>query len=132
MTQFCERALISTTLISPCHWKTHAHFCLQRKNPENAFLTLLKNYHKIVQKNKLCHPKQQEISYLTIYDAIYSLLVFTEKLAFFHKQLSVFTVSFKPWTRNRASHNFFQFWNTFSLKFFLFAPRFFFFLFQID
>ena len=31
-----------------------------------------------------------------IYDVIYSVLVFTEKLAFFHKQLSGFTVSFSP------------------------------------
>ena len=54
-----ERALITTTLISSCHWKTLVPFCLQKKRPENAFLTLTVNYHKIVQKNKLCHSKQQ-------------------------------------------------------------------------
>ena len=53
-----ERSLITTTLISSCHWKTLVPFCL-RKRPENAFLTLTVNFCKIVQKNKLCHPKQQ-------------------------------------------------------------------------
>ena len=54
-----ERTLITTTLISSCHGKTLVPFCLQKKRPENAFLTLIVNYRKIVQKNKLCHPKQQ-------------------------------------------------------------------------
>ena len=54
-----ERALITTTLISSCHWKTVAPFCLQKKRPEKAFLTLIANYRKTVQKNKLCYPKQQ-------------------------------------------------------------------------
>ena len=54
-----ERAVITTTLISSCHWKTLVPFCLQKKRSENAFLTLTVNYHKIVQKNKLYHPKQQ-------------------------------------------------------------------------
>ena len=53
-----ERALISP-LISSCHWKTLVPFCLQKKSSENAFLTLKVSYHKIVQKNKLCHPKQR-------------------------------------------------------------------------
>ena len=53
-----DRALITTTLISSCHWKTFVPFCLWKKRPENAFLILLANYHKIVKKNKLCHPKQ--------------------------------------------------------------------------
>ena len=44
-----ERALI-TTLISFCHWKTLVPFCLQKKRPENAFLTLIMNYHRIIQK----------------------------------------------------------------------------------
>ena len=35
-----ERALITTTLISPCHWKTLVPFCLRKKIPEKAFLTL--------------------------------------------------------------------------------------------
>ena len=33
--------------------------CLREKRPENAFLTLIVHYRKIVQKNKLGHPKQQ-------------------------------------------------------------------------
>ena len=52
-----ERAMI--TLISSCHCKTLVPFWLWKKRPENAFLTLTVNYQKIVQKNKLCHPKQQ-------------------------------------------------------------------------
>ena len=50
-----ERAIIKTTLISFCHWKTLLRFCLRKKRPENAFLTLIVNNRKIVQKNKLCH-----------------------------------------------------------------------------
>ena len=53
-----ERALITTALISSSHWKTLKTFCLQKKRPENALLTLIVNYRKILQKNKLCHPKQ--------------------------------------------------------------------------
>ena len=82
-----ERAIITTTLISSCHWKTLVPVYLQKKRPENTFLTLTVNYCKIVQKNKLCHPKQQQIGYLMIYDVIYSLLILSEKLAFFNKQL---------------------------------------------
>ena len=54
-----ERAVIATKLISPCHWKTFLLFCLGKERPGNAFLILTVNYRKIVQKNKLCHPKQQ-------------------------------------------------------------------------
>ena len=53
-----ERTLITTTLISSCHWKTLVTFCFRKKRPENAFLTLTVNYHKIVEKSKLCHSKQ--------------------------------------------------------------------------
>ena len=74
--------MITATLISSCHWKTLVPFYLRKKRPENAFLTLIVNYHKIVQKNKLCHPKQQQIGYLMIYEVIYLLLVLIEKLAF--------------------------------------------------
>ena len=42
------KALITTTLKSFCHWKTLALFCLRKKRPGNAFLTLTMNYHKIV------------------------------------------------------------------------------------
>ena len=53
-----ERALI-TILISSTHWKILVPFSLRKKRPENAFLTLIVNFRKIVQKNKLCHLKQQ-------------------------------------------------------------------------
>ena len=48
-----EKALIPTTLMSSCHWKTLIPFWLWKKRPENAFLTLIVNYRKIIQKNKL-------------------------------------------------------------------------------
>ena len=54
-----ERAMIKTTLMSSCHWKTLATFCLWKKRPENALLTLPDSFCKIAQKNKLCHSKQQ-------------------------------------------------------------------------
>ena len=34
-------------------------FCLWKKRTENIFLVLTMNYHKILQQNKLCPPKQQ-------------------------------------------------------------------------
>ena len=48
-----ERAMITTTLISSCHWKTLVPFCLQKKRPENAFLTLTVNYRKIVHLKQI-------------------------------------------------------------------------------
>ena len=54
-----ERAMIATTLISSCHWKTLVPFCLRKKRPENACLTLTVDYRKVVQKNKLGYSKQQ-------------------------------------------------------------------------
>ena len=77
-----ESALITTILTFSCHWKTLVPFNLPKKRPENTFLGPVVNYREIVQKNKLCHPKQQRIGYLMIYDAIYLLLVLIEKLAF--------------------------------------------------
>ena len=53
-----KRAMITTALTSFCHRKTLVPFCLQKKSPENAFLTLTVNYRKIIQKIKLCHSKQ--------------------------------------------------------------------------
>ena len=50
-----ERAQITTTLTSFCHWKTLVPFCLRKKKPEKAFLILILNYRKIVQKKKLYH-----------------------------------------------------------------------------
>ena len=54
-----ESALTTTTYISSCHWKSLVPFWLWKKRPENVFLTLIVNYRKIMQKNKLCHSKQQ-------------------------------------------------------------------------
>ena len=54
-----ERALITSTLISSCHWRTLVSFCLEKKRLEDAFLMLIVNYCKILQKNKLCPPIQQ-------------------------------------------------------------------------
>ena len=54
-----ERALITTALISSSHWKTLEPFCLQKKRPKNGFLTVIVNYRKIAQENKLCHSRQQ-------------------------------------------------------------------------
>ena len=31
-----EKALITTTLISSCHWETLVPFCLQKKKPEKS------------------------------------------------------------------------------------------------
>ena len=49
-----ERAMITTTLISFSHWKTLVTFCLRKKGPENAFLTLKwiikKSYRKTVNR----------------------------------------------------------------------------------
>ena len=45
-------------------------FLLTKERPAEAFVTLKINCCKIVQKNKLCHSKQQEIGYLMIYDVI--------------------------------------------------------------
>ena len=46
------------------------------------------NYRKIVQKNKSCRPKQQQIGYLMIYDVTYLLLILIKKLAFFKKKIA--------------------------------------------
>ena len=54
-----KRALITTTLITSCHWKTLVPFFLRKKRSKNAFLTLTVNYCKIVQTNQLCYSKQQ-------------------------------------------------------------------------
>ena len=62
--------MIKITLMSSCHWKTLVPFCLRKERPEIALLTLTVNYRKIVQKNKVCHSKQQQIGYLMICDVI--------------------------------------------------------------
>ena len=52
-----KRAMITTVLIS-CHQKALMPFCLWKKIPKNAFLTLTVNYHTVTQKNELFHSKQ--------------------------------------------------------------------------
>ena len=56
--------MIKATLMSSCHWKTLVPFCLRKKRPEDTLSTLTVNYRKIVQKNRICHSKQQQIGYL--------------------------------------------------------------------
>ena len=73
------RVLIITTLIFSCDRKTLATFCLQNTRPENAFLKATVNCRKIIQKNNLCHRKQQSIFCLMIYDVIQSILVLIKK-----------------------------------------------------
>ena len=58
-----EKALITTTLISSYHWKTLIPFCLRKKKLENAFLTLILNHRKIVQKKKFM-PSKTTINWL--------------------------------------------------------------------
>ena len=50
-----ERAIITTTLIS----KTLVTCCLGKKRPKNAFLKPTVICGKVIQKNNLCHPKEQ-------------------------------------------------------------------------
>ena len=80
-----EKALITTILISFCHWKTFVPLCLQKSLFWKRVLTLIVNYRKIVQKNKLCHPKQQQIGYLMIHDVIHSLLFCYWKIGVFQQ-----------------------------------------------
>ena len=42
--------MITTTLTSSCHLKTLVPFCLRKKIPENAFLTLTVNYQNLREK----------------------------------------------------------------------------------
>ena len=58
-----EKALITTTSISSYHWKTLIPFCLRKKKLENAFLTLILNHRKIVQKKKFM-PSKTTINWL--------------------------------------------------------------------
>ena len=80
-----KRAMITTALTSSCHRKTLAPFCLRKKRPENAFLTLTVNYRKTVQKNKLCHSKQSiklafNICYLVIGSFDWEIGIFQQTL----------------------------------------------------
>ena len=51
-----ERSMITTTLISSCHWKILVSFCLEKKRFENAFLKPTVNCCKVIQKNNFCDP----------------------------------------------------------------------------
>ena len=57
-----ERALITTTLISSCHWKILVTFCLWNNTHGNTFLTQIVNYPKIVQEIKLSHPNNNKLT----------------------------------------------------------------------
>ena len=52
--------MITTTLISYCHWKSLVLFCLQKKRHENVFLTLTVNY------QKSCTEKQKKTFKATV------------------------------------------------------------------
>ena len=54
-----EKALITNALNMLLLLGNPGHFLLVNEMTGNAFLTLIVNYHNIVLKNKLCHPKQQ-------------------------------------------------------------------------
>ena len=43
-----ERAMIATTLISSCHWKTLVPSCLQKKRPENTFMFSFKSMYHVL------------------------------------------------------------------------------------
>ena len=45
-----ERAMITTTLISSCNWKTLVPFFLQKNRSENAFLKTTVNCRKSIEK----------------------------------------------------------------------------------
>ena len=60
--------MITTTLKSSSFWKTLVHFCLLKKRPEKAFLTITVNCCNIAQKNKLSF--KTAIGYLMIYDVL--------------------------------------------------------------
>ena len=68
-----ERATITRTWTFSCHWKIL--FCLRKKRPENAFVTLTVNYRKIVQKNNLCHSKQPSVIVI-YYSVLYCTILF--------------------------------------------------------
>ena len=80
---------ISLSLKNPCTF-----LLAKEKTWKRTFKTNSKLSQK-VQKNILCHPKQENIGYLLIYYVIYSLLILTEKMAFFNKQLYRFITSLK-------------------------------------
>ena len=76
-----ERALITTPLISTRHWKILVAFCLWKKRPENVFLTLIVNYHNIVQiEDKLTTFNQFQIILISVFkwikNFIYNFICF--------------------------------------------------------
>ena len=69
--------------MSSCHWKTLVPFCLQKKRLENAVLTLIVNFRKIVQKKKMM-PFKTTVNLL--FNDIWSYLV----IACFDWKIDVF------------------------------------------
>ena len=71
--------MIKTTLMSSCHWKTLVPFCMQKKRPENAFLTLTMD-----RTGKKIMPSKTTVSWL--FKNICCYLV----IAFFDWKIGVF------------------------------------------
>ena len=117
-----EKKEFQKTETNFCRWKStdtnDINIFLFLENPctsllanENTWKRILPvevNCHKIVQKNKSCHPKQQEIGYLMIYNDIYSLLVLIEKLAFFNK---IWHIDYLEYVKLDVDVLFFLSWN---------------------
>ena len=51
------QVVLSAVHYASCHCKTPLPFCLWKKRPENAFLTLAVNYHKFIVYTVLFHEK---------------------------------------------------------------------------
>ena len=71
--------MIKTTLMSSCHWKTLVPFYMQKKRPENAFLTLTMD-----RTEKQIMPSKTTVSWL--FENIWCYLV----IAFFDWKIGVF------------------------------------------
>ena len=82
-----ERALVTTTSISSCHWNNPAPVSLRKKTPGNAFFYTNSELLQNCTEKQIMPLKTTIIGYLMVYDVIRSLLVLIEKLAFFNKQL---------------------------------------------
>ena len=78
-----EGALITTTRISFCHWKTVVLFYLQNNRPENVFFILAVGYHKIVQKKDIM-PSKTTTNWLFTYIRCYLFI------ACFHCKIGIF------------------------------------------
>ena len=63
-----EKAVITTTLISPCHWKTLVPFCLRKRRPENTFFNTNSELSQNRTEKQIMPFKTTVNSYLMIYD----------------------------------------------------------------